>query len=84
MVDSNSRIATLLPADMTGRWYRPKPGHGNCSAPAHLTHARRRAAGGEPPAAPRLSTLSRVDYEDAILFATGAAQPRTAEQWVRL
>ena len=36
-----------------------------------------------PPAARMLSTLSRVDYEDAFLVDTGPAQNRTAEQWAR-
>jgi hypothetical protein len=34
-----------------------------------------------PPAARALSTLSRVDYEDAFLVETGPAQDRTGEQW---
>ena len=36
-----------------------------------------------PPAARRLSTLSRIDYEDAFLLETGPAQDRTGEQWAR-
>jgi hypothetical protein len=36
-----------------------------------------------PPAARALSTMSRVDYEDAFLVETGPAQDRTAEQWAR-
>ncbi len=36
-----------------------------------------------PPAARALSTLSRVDYEDAFLVETGPAQDRTGEQWAR-
>jgi hypothetical protein len=32
-----------------------------------------------PPAARALSTLSRVDYEDAFLLETGPAQDRTGE-----
>ena len=36
-----------------------------------------------PPAARALSTLPRVDYEDAFLVETGQAQDRTAEQWAR-
>ena len=36
-----------------------------------------------PPAARALSTLPRVDYEDAFLVETGPAQDRTAEQWAR-
>jgi len=36
-----------------------------------------------PPTARALSTLSRVDYEDAFLAGTGPAQDRTGEQWAR-
>ena len=36
-----------------------------------------------PPAARALSTLSRVDYEDAFLVEAGPAQNRTGEQWAR-
>jgi Protein of unknown function (DUF2867) len=36
-----------------------------------------------PPAARALSTLSRVDYEDAFLVETGPAPDRTGEQWAR-
>lgn len=37
-----------------------------------------------PPDARSLSTLSRVDYEDAFLVETGpAVQDRTAERWAR-
>lgn len=36
-----------------------------------------------PPAARALSTLPRVDYEDAFLVETEAAQERTGEQWAR-
>jgi hypothetical protein len=36
-----------------------------------------------PPAARALSTLPRVDYEDAFLVNAGPAQDRTAEQWAR-
>jgi hypothetical protein len=36
-----------------------------------------------PPAARALSTLSRVDYEDAFLVETGSAADRTAEGWAR-
>jgi hypothetical protein len=36
-----------------------------------------------PPAARALSTLSRIDYEDAFLVDTGTARERTAEQWAR-
>ena len=36
-----------------------------------------------PPAARRRSTLPRVDYADAFLLETGAAQDRTGEQWAR-
>jgi hypothetical protein len=36
-----------------------------------------------PPAARALSTLSRVDYEDAFLVETGPAHGRTGEQWAR-
>jgi len=36
-----------------------------------------------PPAARLLSTLSRIDYEDAFLVETGPAQDRTGEQWAR-
>ena len=36
-----------------------------------------------PPAARALSTLCRVDYEDAFLVETGPAQDRTGEQWAR-
>jgi hypothetical protein len=36
-----------------------------------------------PPAARELSTLSRVDYEDAFLVETGPTQDRTGEQWAR-
>jgi hypothetical protein len=34
-----------------------------------------------PPAARTLSTLSRIDYEDAFLVEIGPVQERTAEQW---
>jgi hypothetical protein len=37
-----------------------------------------------PPAARRLSTLSRVDYEDAFLIDVGPAHDRTPEQWARV
>jgi hypothetical protein len=30
-----------------------------------------------------LSTLARIDYQDAFLVGTGPAQDRTAEQWAR-
>jgi hypothetical protein len=36
-----------------------------------------------PPDARALSTLSRVDYEDAFLVETGLARERTGEQWAR-
>ncbi len=36
-----------------------------------------------PASARALSTLARVDYEDAFLVETGSAQDRTAEQWAR-
>jgi hypothetical protein len=36
-----------------------------------------------PPAARALSTLSRVDYEDAFLVEAAPAQDRTGEQWAR-
>src|SRR5919106_1119778 len=36
-----------------------------------------------PPTAGALSTLSRVDYEDAFVVENGRAQDRTAEQWAR-
>jgi hypothetical protein len=36
-----------------------------------------------PSAARALSTLSRVDYEDAFLVETGPADDRTGEQWAR-
>jgi hypothetical protein len=36
-----------------------------------------------PPAARALSTLSRIDYEDAFLVETRPATGRTAEQWAR-
>jgi hypothetical protein len=36
-----------------------------------------------PPAARALSTLPRVDYEDAFILETGPARERTAEQWAR-
>jgi hypothetical protein len=36
-----------------------------------------------PPAARALSTLPKVDYEDAFLVEIDAAQERTAEQWAR-
>ena len=36
-----------------------------------------------PPAARALSTLPRVDYEDAFLVEAGPAQDRTGEQWAR-
>jgi hypothetical protein len=36
-----------------------------------------------PPTARALSTLSRIDYEDAFRIDTGAAGDRTAEQWAR-
>lgn len=35
------------------------------------------------PAARALSTLGHVDYEDAFLVETGAAEGRTGEQWAR-
>ncbi len=35
------------------------------------------------PAARALSTLSRIDYEDAFLVDVGAVRKRTAEQWAR-
>ena len=37
-----------------------------------------------PPAARALSTLSRVDYEDAFLVDTGLDQDRSGEQWSRV
>ena len=37
-----------------------------------------------PAAARALSTLCRIDYADAFLVDTGAAQDRTAEHWARL
>jgi Protein of unknown function (DUF2867) len=37
-----------------------------------------------PPAARRLSTLPRVDYEDAFLIDVGPAPDRTPEQWARV
>jgi hypothetical protein len=36
-----------------------------------------------PPDARALSTLPRVDYEDAFLVETGPTEDRTAEQWAR-
>jgi hypothetical protein len=36
-----------------------------------------------PPNARALSTLSRVDYEDAFVVETGRAQDQTAERWAR-
>jgi hypothetical protein len=36
-----------------------------------------------PPAARALSTLARIDYEDAFFFGTGPVRDRTAEQWAR-
>ncbi len=36
-----------------------------------------------PPAARSLSTLTRIDYEDAFFVGTGQAGDRTAEQWAR-
>ncbi len=36
-----------------------------------------------PPAARALSTLSRIDYEDALLVDFGPGRDRTAEQWAR-
>jgi hypothetical protein len=36
-----------------------------------------------PAATRELSTLARIDYEDAFLVETGLAQDRTAEQWAR-
>lgn len=36
-----------------------------------------------PAGARALSTLTRIDYEDAFLVDTGLAQDRTAEQWAR-
>ncbi len=36
-----------------------------------------------PPAARRLSTLTRVDYEDAFLVEPGPTHGRTAEEWAR-
>jgi hypothetical protein len=43
-------------------------------------HARQVAL---PPAARALSTLPRVDYDDAFLVETGPAQDGRAEQWAR-
>jgi hypothetical protein len=37
-----------------------------------------------PPAARRLSTLARIDYEDAFLVWTPAAQRRSGEEWARV
>jgi len=37
-----------------------------------------------PADARALSTLSRIDYEDAFLVETGLAQGQTGEQWARL
>jgi hypothetical protein len=37
-----------------------------------------------PPDARALSTLSQVDYEDAFVVETRAAQERTGEQWARV
>ncbi len=36
-----------------------------------------------PPSAHALSTLARIDYENAVLAAVGPAHDRTAEQWAR-
>ena len=36
-----------------------------------------------PPAARALSTLSRIDYEEAFVVDAAAVQWRTAEQWAR-
>ena len=36
-----------------------------------------------PPAARALSTLSRIDYEDAFFVSTGPGQVRSGEQWAR-
>ena len=36
-----------------------------------------------PPGVRELSTLARIDYEDAFLVDAGLAQDRTAEQWAR-
>jgi hypothetical protein len=36
-----------------------------------------------PPEARARSTLSHIDYEDAFVVETGAADDRTAEQWIR-
>jgi hypothetical protein len=36
-----------------------------------------------PAAARALSTLARIDYEDAFLVATESAADRTAEEWAR-
>jgi hypothetical protein len=36
-----------------------------------------------PPAARALSTLARIDYEDAFLVETAAVGERTAEEWAR-
>jgi hypothetical protein len=36
-----------------------------------------------PPAARALSTLSRIDYEDAFLVDIGPSEDQTAEQWAR-
>ncbi|MFC4516715.1 hypothetical protein [Streptomyces ehimensis] len=36
-----------------------------------------------PPAAHALSTLARIDYENALLAELDPAQDRTAEQWAR-
>ena len=35
------------------------------------------------PAARRLSTLERIDYEDAFVVETGPTRGRTAEEWAR-
>jgi hypothetical protein len=37
-----------------------------------------------PPATRVLSTLPRIDYEDAFLLETGRAQDQSAEQWIRV
>ena len=36
-----------------------------------------------PPAARALSTLRRIDYEDAFFVAAGPGQERSGEQWAR-
>lgn len=53
---------------------------GRSEGPREVGGVRRVAV---PPAARRLCTLSRVDYEDSFEVQTGPVNDRTAEQWAR-